>query len=442
MLTPFDQEDDPTLKTKQAMMIAPPSTAKPGLSLPGIGPSVSSVQPANQQLGADKQELQRLESTGSGVSQLQRSHPKLGLLARVADVAGSIIAPGAAAFIPGTTLHHNALVNKQRGNVAEDATEQQREALAQQEQAKAQALVNPPKKQPTNAFELWQQQNPQGTVDDWNKIQQQYSSPKTPLIHETDQGIFLVDPETRQATPLTFNGQPLKPKPQAGNFEQKEYDEWHQTNPQGTMMDFEKQRNAYTAKPPVVNVNQQSARADKSYQYNAGVLDKVGQPIEQAVQRMGRLRDTLAQGSPQADALVAPELLTVMAGGQGSGLRMNEAEISRIVGGRSNWETLKASVNKWSLDPAQANSITPAQRQQIHSLVEHVNQKLIAKQKLLDDARNQLLNTEDPHEHRNIVNKARQAMTQIDEGVQQQQQQGGGMTIHRDPVTNRIIGVE
>jgi hypothetical protein len=53
-----------------------------------------------------------------------------------------------------------------------------------------------------------------------------------------------------------------------------------------------------------------------------------------------------------------------------------------------------------------------------------------------------LLNTEDPHEHRNIVNKARQAMTQIDEGVQQQQQQGGGMTIHRDPVTNRIIGVE
>jgi len=34
---------------------------------------------------------------------------------------------------------------------------------------------------------------------------------------------------------------------------------------------------------------------------------------------LGRLQDTLDQQSPQADALIAPELLTVMAGGQGSG---------------------------------------------------------------------------------------------------------------------------
>jgi hypothetical protein len=63
------------------------------------------------------------------------------------------------------------------------------------------------------------------------------------------------------------------------------------------------------------------------------------------VPRFGRLRDTLNQKSPQADALVAPELLTVIAGGQGSGLRMNEAEIARSVGGRSHLEDLKAALN-------------------------------------------------------------------------------------------------
>lgn len=167
----------------------------------------------------------------------------------------------------------------------------------------------------------------------------------------------------------------------------------------------------------------ESARSDKSYQFHSSQLDKVGQPIEQAIQRLGRLQDTLAQNSPQADALVAPELLTVMAGGQGSGLRMNEAEISRIVGGRSNWESLQAAANKWRLDPKAARSITPPQQQQIRALVNEVQRKLLAKQNILDEARNGLINSDDPNEHRRIVAGARQKLTQIDQGGGVQQAQ-------------------
>lgn len=95
---------------------------------------------------------------------------------------------------------------------------------------------------------------------------------------------------------------------------------------------------------------------------------------------------------------------------------MNEAEISRIVGGRSNFETLKAALNKWQLDPSKALSITPAQRQQIRSLMDEVHGKLLDKQEVLDKARQDLVNEDDPFKHRLIVTGARNQLTKIDMG--------------------------
>jgi len=160
------------------------------------------------------------------------------------------------------------------------------------------------------------------------------------------------------------------------------------------------------------------ARLDRSYQFNSTQLEKLSAPIDAAVMRMSRLVDSLAQNSPQADALIAPELLTVMAGGQGSGLRMNESEIARIVGGRSNWESLKAAANKWSLDPKTANSITADQRQQIRALVSAVQQKLAAKQAVLDGAHQDLISATDVNGHRQVVAGARSKLTAIDSGEQ------------------------
>lgn len=170
------------------------------------------------------------------------------------------------------------------------------------------------------------------------------------------------------------------------------------------------------SKPPKDTTAHDDARSDKSYQYSSGQLDKVGAPIEQAIQRFGRLKDTINQETPQADALVAPELLTVMAGGAGSGLRMNEAEISRIVKGRTNVESLRAALNKWQLDPSKGLSITPAQRQQIRSLMDEVHGKLLNKQEVLDKARQDLVNEDDPFKHRLIVTNARNQLTKIDMG--------------------------
>ena len=155
---------------------------------------------------------------------------------------------------------------------------------------------------------------------------------------------------------------------------------------------------------------------DRSYQYNSTALDQVEKPIIETSLRIGRLNDTIASGTPQADALVAPELLTVMAGGQGSGLRMTEAEIARIIGGRSKWETLKASIQKWSLDPESANSITADQRQQIRSLLKTANDKLLIKREIIDDARNSMIDAVSVDAHRRILSTTKSRITAVDTG--------------------------
>lgn len=174
------------------------------------------------------------------------------------------------------------------------------------------------------------------------------------------------------------------------------------------------------AKQQIIMAQQANPRLDKSFEFNNKQLDEYNKPVSDLLGRMSRLNDTLAQGTPQADAMVAPELLSVMSGGQGSGLRMNEAEIARMVGGRSNWESLKAAINKWKGDPNAARSITPAQQEQIQSLVGAVNGKLQSKSKILSDARQKLLLSNDIQEHRQITSDALKSLNDIDSPAQEQ----------------------
>lgn len=231
-------------------------------------------------------------------------------------------------------------------------------------------------------------------------------------VQETEQGPLFVNMQTGTAQHLTVDGVPVGPQLK---LTQSQPIVGADGKPHTYMLDQNGQKvvdlGVHYERPVSVSVN----AGEHAYEYANNQLNTLGKPISDLIMRMGRLRDTLAQGTPQADALIAPELLTVMAGGMGSGLRMNEAEIARIVGGRSNWESLKASMNKWQTDPNAARSITPAQQQQIRALVEAVNQKLMAKQQILDNAANQMVGTEDPQQQRRILADTRVALTKIDE---------------------------
>ncbi len=155
-------------------------------------------------------------------------------------------------------------------------------------------------------------------------------------------------------------------------------------------------------------------RSDDSYKFHSGRIDKLREPVEARLERITRLVDTLNQGTPQADALIAPELLTAMAGGQGSGLRMNEAEIARIVGGRTNWESIKSKVQAWQADPNKGFALTPDQRQQVRGLMTVVTQRVHQKMQAIDEESQNLLNSDDPKEHRRIYNHLQKRLSDVD----------------------------
>jgi hypothetical protein len=104
----------------------------PTFSAP-ISPSVtmnrhvaSSSNSGDSQLYRDQDTLNNFRTTGSGVDQIQ--NPLLRGIARVGDVLGSVFAPGLASAIPGTTLHHNLLVNQATQNMTQDQKFAQQDA--------------------------------------------------------------------------------------------------------------------------------------------------------------------------------------------------------------------------------------------------------------------------------------------------------------------------
>jgi hypothetical protein len=90
---------------------------------------------------------------------------------------------------------------------------------------------------------------------------------------------------------------------------------------------------------------------------------------------------------------------------------MNEAELTRIIGGRSRWESLKAALNQWSTDPSKANSITPAQRQDIQKLVNEMRTRVGNRLRAVDDAEAELIDADDVGLHRKIVAKAKKTLS-------------------------------
>jgi hypothetical protein len=98
----------------------------------------------------------------------------------------------------------------------------------------------------------------------------------------------------------------------------------------------------------------------------------------------------------------------------GSGLRMNEAEIARIIGGRNQWSTLKATFEKWQQDPSKPFAIQPEQRIQIRKLMEAVGTRMRTKQRIANEARIRIAYSDNPLEHRAIYSWMQDELANVD----------------------------
>lgn len=152
-----------------------PTANAPGLVSPGGATPAIAMPMANPDAGAHLAELNRLNETGSGRSQIH--NPILRTLAGIGDIAGSAFFPAITAGIPGTEFHHNYLVKRAEGNVNQDASLAKENATTANLTAETQKNSRPPV--PTNDLELWAQQNPQGKVEDYLKLKRDNAPERT-----------------------------------------------------------------------------------------------------------------------------------------------------------------------------------------------------------------------------------------------------------------------
>jgi hypothetical protein len=140
-------------------------------------------------------------------------------------------------------------------------------------------------------------------------------------------------------------------------------------------------------------------RSDLSYRFSEGQIAKLATPLEDQARRASNLTETLRLGNAVADAAALPELITVIAGGQGSGVRITDAELNRVAHGRSTWDDMKAIYQKWTT----GQTLTPTQRAQMQELSDFVTKRIQGRLTALHIAQDQLSQSDDVNEHRRIL---------------------------------------
>lgn len=131
---------------QQALAMSLPATALPATPQPGAQPQPAQQQPRQAPLATGPQPRMlpstQLQQQGSGISQIHNPFARHAL--EVADAVGGAFFPRIAAALPGTELHHEQLVNQQRGNEAHEQTAQLEQAKLGEEAAQTANLQAQP----------------------------------------------------------------------------------------------------------------------------------------------------------------------------------------------------------------------------------------------------------------------------------------------------------
>jgi hypothetical protein len=390
-------------------------------------------------LGLAKQHYDKMNGYGSAAN-----HPgwfgKLEHgLAKAGNIAGNLVAPSTMSLIPGTELNKQERTAGYKADIAESTKEELEKAQATAASTKA----------------------PAG--DKYTVKEVKDTRPNSPTFGQTVlAGVNNTDP-----TDVKFTGQTAAPKtdkPETAEEHKNTYAELRNRAASGEALSPEDQKTLQTLQTQLsvgadnatkfndrlkdlnVPADQMShyaimptdtdveakekeaaarslmehtaTRGDKADEaagkvfdkYSAN-LDKIATPIDAASQRSSLLVHNLDAKNKQGDALVAPELLSIAAGGAGSGLRMNEAEISRVIGGRSVWDALIAKAN--SVQQGEG-TFDDAQRGQLRAISAYINDRNSAQTALISSGREALLRDQGSEgKVRSTYEHVRQAISDI-----------------------------
>lgn len=161
----------------------------------------------------------------------------------------------------------------------------------------------------------------------------------------------------------------------------------------------------------------QGARAGvQSYNHESAQLDAISKPLGLYMDRLSRLKQSLDAGTAVADSVVIPEFVIAMAGGQGSGLRINNAEIDRTQGARSVWTSLSAKLSQWDPNnPGKVLNIQPIERKAMYDLLNVVHAKGVKRLEIIRQAQQDLINNpSDATAQRTIALQAKTSLDALD----------------------------
>jgi hypothetical protein len=409
-IIPNLQQNDDLLEANKPGTLAPmlrpmiPNATPAAVNLPsGAMPALpNTLRPlvTNPRLQQEQALQQKINAYENPAPQQGGFWHKLGhIAARIGNIAGDIVSPGTMAMIPGTDLNRaleNAarqreLAGLQKQDMEEQDAAQRRVtegAQAEEAQARAKALENPPEK-PVN----------------WQHI-------------ETDQGIFALNPETNQLTPLTYNGKPLLPKQPAPKELTAENDlknqilAAEQAGDQKKVAELKKQLadlNPLGQQRIQIQLGNQAAKVNPATEreYNVAYKD-LNDKFETAQSQM----DAAAQAQQEINAGAVGQAagtiktLVALAGGRGSGVRITQAELNALIHARG----IQGDFDGWVNKISGQGQLSDQQKAQFNAILGDVQRKLGEKQQLYHETLDKLGNAQSPQEIRKIQSDFRKQM--------------------------------
>ncbi len=210
--SPFAGISLPNPPASQTTSVTPqasgPVAPAPNATPAGAGSSIKPQPPIAPPPTAAQSELQRLQTTGSGTSQIH--NPFLKTLGVIGDVVGSGLFPGFAQYVPGTSAHHHMLVNNAEGQVADEAGEKAALDTSRLSNAKAAEEESlPDLHQAKSDLEATKVQNVRDVADAKQALAESEAERKkgeseAKIAAHLAQNGFKIDPETKEIIPLPY----------------------------------------------------------------------------------------------------------------------------------------------------------------------------------------------------------------------------------------------
>jgi hypothetical protein len=134
-------------------------------------------------------------------------------------------------------------------------------------------------------------------------------------------------------------------------------------------------------KPAVTNVNAGEAALDREAKQFGATHQK---SLEASNSQLEKIADARAMinGNAESQGLGVPKVLTALVGGQGTGVRITQAELQAIATARGIKGDIEGTLNKWSGQGA----LTKEQQHQLTQIMDDVKSRLVEKQSIASGA--------------------------------------------------------